>query len=281
MSYPFPPRKSILFLIDPSTGKLYPVSFTITSSNKNALSISLDNDNIGVAKDSTLSGIKAKTDNLTFDENGRLFIGNPPNLDLPFSSVLGFGTQQRRSLSDLYTMLSSVYSKLSTILTLADGSVVSANRLLYMIEQGFAFMASQSFTSVASGSSVNIYLQNGSTTSRTVYLVGAEVVSTGEALVSAYSGITPSGGTTLSAVSLNPGSGILSLATLTYNITFSGGNALLSTIVPPNTKQMVFGGATESYMISQGGDFLISVSNSSSSASDIAIRLIWYEKPTS
>jgi hypothetical protein len=83
-----PPRKAVLFLLDPSTGKLYPVRLVISSDGSSAyLSISIDKDNVGLATESTLSAIKSQTDKLSFDEFNRLYVANPPNLDTRLSDV--------------------------------------------------------------------------------------------------------------------------------------------------------------------------------------------------
>jgi len=83
-----PPRKAVLYLLDPSTGRLYPVRLEISPDGSSAyLSVSLDRDGIGVARESTLSAIKSQTDRLSFDEFNRLYVANPPNLDIKLSDV--------------------------------------------------------------------------------------------------------------------------------------------------------------------------------------------------
>jgi len=87
MSAP-PPRKAVLFLLDPSTGKLYPVRLELSPDGRSAyLSISIDRDGVGLATESTLSAIKSQTDRLSFDEVNRLYVANPPNLDIKLSDV--------------------------------------------------------------------------------------------------------------------------------------------------------------------------------------------------
>jgi len=83
-----PPRKAVLFLLDPSTGKLYPARLELSPDDRTAyLSISIDRDGIGIARESTLSAIKSQTDKLSFDELNRLYIANPPNLDTKLTDV--------------------------------------------------------------------------------------------------------------------------------------------------------------------------------------------------
>jgi hypothetical protein len=112
VSEPVPTRKVLLYAVDPSTGKTYPVRALVQADGTVLLPASLERDSVGVATESTLLAIKSKTDNLTFDEMGRLYVANPPNLDRPLSDILGFGTQTKRSLSDVYSNISSLISSL-------------------------------------------------------------------------------------------------------------------------------------------------------------------------
>ena len=125
MSEPVPTRKVLLHVVDPSTGKTYPVKALVQVDGTVLLPASLERDSVGVATESTLSGIKSKTDNLTFDEVGRLYIANPPNLDRPLSDILGFGAQTKRSLSDVYSNISSLISSLEDykLRSLAEGGL--------------------------------------------------------------------------------------------------------------------------------------------------------------
>ena len=57
----------------------------------NALLISINEDKVGLAKETTLSGIKSQIDKLTFDADNYLFVNvikivNPPNLDVALST---------------------------------------------------------------------------------------------------------------------------------------------------------------------------------------------------
>lgn len=112
MSEPVPTRKMLLYVVDPSTGKTYPVRALVQADGTVLLPASLERDSVGVATESTLSAIKSKTDNLSFDEVGRLYVANPPNLDRPLSDILGLETQTKRSLSDVYSNISALISSL-------------------------------------------------------------------------------------------------------------------------------------------------------------------------
>jgi hypothetical protein len=68
-----PLRKAIIYLID-SSGKLYPVKVTVLPDGTALLPISIEKDIVGLATESTLSGIKAQTDKLIFDEVGRVYV---------------------------------------------------------------------------------------------------------------------------------------------------------------------------------------------------------------
>jgi hypothetical protein len=80
-------RKAVLYLVDVSSGKLYPIKVTVLPDGTALLPISLEKDAVGLATEATLSAIKSQTDQLTFDEYGRLYIHDPLNLDVPLSTV--------------------------------------------------------------------------------------------------------------------------------------------------------------------------------------------------
>jgi hypothetical protein len=82
-----PVRKALLYVIDPATGKTYAVKVTLTPDGVALIPASIEKDAVGLATESTLSGIKAQTDKLTFDSAGRLYIQNPPALDVALSTV--------------------------------------------------------------------------------------------------------------------------------------------------------------------------------------------------
>jgi hypothetical protein len=107
-----PPRKALLYVVDTSTGKAYPVKATAQSDGTALLYIYLSGEGIGLATESTLSGIKSKIDNISLDDYGRIYVANPPNLDRPLSDILGLGSQTKRTLSDIYSNISSLISSL-------------------------------------------------------------------------------------------------------------------------------------------------------------------------
>jgi len=146
VSEPVPTRKVLLYVADPSTGKTYPVRALVQADGTVLLPASLERDSVGVATESTLSAIKSKIDNLTFDEVGRLYVANPPNLDRPLSDILGFGTQMKRSLSDVYSNISALISSLEDckLKLLQEGglrcySVEIPENEVFAVPSGFAW----------------------------------------------------------------------------------------------------------------------------------------------
>jgi hypothetical protein len=68
-----PIRKAIIYLVDAS-GKLYPVKVTVLPDGTALLPISVEKEAVGLATEKTLSGIKAQTDKLLFDDYGRVYV---------------------------------------------------------------------------------------------------------------------------------------------------------------------------------------------------------------
>ena len=116
--YMIPIRKAVIYIIDESTGKTYPVKATLTADGTAAyVPTSLEKDTVGLATEATLAAVKAQTDKLTFDDAGRIYVANPPNLDIKLSEIRGVGTQSQRTLSDIYDNISSLSSNLTDIKT--------------------------------------------------------------------------------------------------------------------------------------------------------------------
>ena len=82
-----PPRKAILYVIDPDTGRTYPVLATITSDGKAVISTAVRDqtgaDLSGYLKnlDVALSTIKSQTDKLNFDSANKLRV-SPANAEV-------------------------------------------------------------------------------------------------------------------------------------------------------------------------------------------------------
>jgi hypothetical protein len=118
-----PLRKTVLYLVDVSSGKLYPVKVTVLPDGTALLPISLEKDTVGLATESTLSGIKSKLDSILLDEAGRVYIHDPSNLDIKLSSWTQYISKLTNldeldiPLSLLNTTLQSLSDKLPSSLT--------------------------------------------------------------------------------------------------------------------------------------------------------------------
>ena len=113
-----PIRKAVIYVRDEATGKTYPVKVTLTADGTAAyVPISLEKDTVGLATEATLAAVKAQTDKLTFDDAGRIYVANPPNLDVKLSEIRGVGAQSQRTLIDIYDNISSLSSNLTDLKT--------------------------------------------------------------------------------------------------------------------------------------------------------------------
>jgi hypothetical protein len=116
--YMMPIRKAVIYIIDEATGKTYPVKTTLTADGTAAyVPASIEKDTVGLATEATLAAIRAQTDNLTFDDAGRILVANPPNIDIKLSEIRGVGAQPQRTLSDIYDNISSLSSNLTDLKT--------------------------------------------------------------------------------------------------------------------------------------------------------------------
>jgi hypothetical protein len=206
------------------------------------------------ASESTLSSIKSKTD----------------NLDALLSTRASENT------------LSSLNSKLNSLLQFIDGTLIINPRFFYKIYEGYGFSISNRFENVASDASVNIYFENPAGSGREVFIIVIDVISFAQAWIDVYRDVTPSGGTAITPVNLNFGSAITSVATVKYGVTYSGGTLVHSTVCPGGSKVQATGGAAEvgeTVVIPEGFNFLVKVTNKSTGATDLSIRIVWWEEP--
>lgn len=89
-----PPRRAVLY-IESADGRLIPVKAVVASDGSSAtLSLVIESDLVGLAKESTLAGVKAQTDKLTFDASGRLLVANPPALNVNLDTRASESTLQ-------------------------------------------------------------------------------------------------------------------------------------------------------------------------------------------
>lgn len=90
-----------------------------------------------------------------------------------------------------------------------------------------------------------------------------------------------SSGTSVTPVNLNFGSSNTSVVNVEYGGSYVAGSLVHSTVVPGGSQIRAVGSAVEvgeSVVIPPGNDFLIKVTNKSASASDISIRVLWWEE---
>ena len=170
---------AILSAID-SLGKIYPVKVVFDSLGNALAGFSIENDSVGLAKDSTLttlsnkvatettlSGIKSKTDSLTFDSSSNLKTSDK-NMDVPLSNV-------RSDLSSYfnYDPNSNVPLAFKNFYLKASNIVVPSSEVWYLASGNSS--ASQTLT-------VNGYFRNdGYTTVMTELCVdGGELDNRGE-----------------------------------------------------------------------------------------------------
>jgi hypothetical protein len=244
---------------DPEVAKkLADLLFSVILKDETGTELSeyLKNLNVGLdtrASESTLSGIKSKTD----------------NLDALLSTRASENT------------LSSLNSKLSSLLQFIDGTLIMNPRLFYKIYEGYGFAISHRFENVASDASVNIYFEDPSGSGMEVFIVVIDVISFAQAWVDVYRGVTPSGGTAITPVNLNFGSIITSIATVKYGVSYSGGTLVHSTVCPGGSKVQATGGVAEvgeTVVIPEGFNFLVKVTNKSTASTDLSIRIVWWEE---
>ena len=160
-------------------------------------------------------------------------------------------------------------------------SFITMTRLQKRIEDGYAFSVSHRFESVGSDEVVTMYFENPSDSGRTVYVVVVEVTSLAQAWVDVYRNVTPSGGTSITPVNLNFAEDIPSAAIVKYGVTFEGGVHVTKLVCPGGSRVNAVGGAVEvgeSVIVPPGYNVLIAVTNKSGSATDLSIRIIWWEE---
>ncbi|RLG77351.1 MAG: hypothetical protein DRO12_02425, partial [Thermoprotei archaeon] len=201
------------------------------------------------ASESTLSGIKSKTDKLQFDGSNNLMV--VVNAD-------------------------NVSSRLT------DGTLIVERKLSKKISEGSAFSISHRFEEVASNSHVDLYFENPSESDKTVYIMLVEVVSMGQAWVDIYRDNSVSAsGTALTPMNLNMGSTNESVVNAEHGGTYTTGTLALNIVCPGGSGVRAIGAAVEvgeNVIMPNGKNLLVRVTNKSASDSDISIRIVWYEE---
>jgi len=166
--------------------------------------------------------------------------------------------------------------------TLSDGTSLIYPRFFLKILEGQAFSVSHRFEAVGSDSSVSMYFENPSTSSRNVYVVAIEVVSTGQFWVDIYRENTISAsGTQITPINLNFSSGNTSVVYVEYGGTYTLGTSVHKTVAPGGSGIRALGGIVEvgeSVVIPPNNNFVVVATNKSASSEDMSIRIIWWEE---
>jgi len=169
-----------------------------------------------------------------------------------------------------------------SLLRFIDNTVIVNPRFFKKIYEGYGFAVSHRFEGVADGSSVDLYFENPSDSGRTVYLITVEVGSFGQAYIDVYrSNTVTASGTTLTPVNLNFASSNSSVVKVEYGGTYTTGTLTLNTICPGGKRSRAVGALAdigECAVMPEGFNFLVKVTNKSGTATDISIRIVWWEE---
>ena len=116
----------------------------------------------------------------------------------------------------------------------------------------------------------------------TIYIISIDIVAFAQAWVDIYRDNTiTTNGTAITPINLNLGSTNTSPALVEYGGSYTIGQPVHSTVVPGGSLIRAVGGASEvgeSVIIPETKNILVRVTNKSASASDISIRIIWWEE---
>jgi len=170
----------------------------------------------------------------------------------------------------------------SRLLQFSDGTLIVNPRFLKKILDGVAFSASNRFEGVANDASIDLLFENPSDSGKKVFLITAEVISFGRGYIDVYrdSGVTVSG-TAVEPVNLNFESANESVCNVEYGGTYDLGASVHRTVIPGGSKVRAIGFAVEvgeSVIIPENHNLLLRFTNKSGAATDMSIRLIWWEE---
>ena len=150
------------------------------------------------------------------------------------------------------------------------------------IEEGKAFAVSHRFEGVASDASVSIYFENPPYSGKTVYVQLIRVTPLANAYLDIYRNATRTGiGTKLTPFNLNMGSPRESVVDVEYGGTYEGGQLAVNETCPGGSGVRAIGEVVEvgeNIIIPPGHNIVITVTNVSASATDISIKILWYEE---
>jgi hypothetical protein len=110
-----------------------------------------------------------------------------------------------------------------------------------------------------------------------------DVISFAQAWIDIYRDNTVSvHGTSLTPVNLNFANERSSVAKAEYGGTYVTGTRVHSTVCPGGSRVQATGGVAEvgeTVVIPEGFNLLVKVTNKSASATDLSIRVVWWEEP--
>jgi hypothetical protein len=182
-------------------------------------------------------------------------------------------------IEGLKSLLSSRIQR--PILQFVDGTILTNSRFLKKIYDGYGFSVSHRFESIVTDSIAEVYFENPAGSSRDIYIVIVEVISTGQGWCDVFRDNTvTAAGTAMTPINLNLGSSVTSIVSTEYGGTYTAGTQVHNTVVPGGSAIRAIGGATEigeSVIIPENNNILVRVTNKSTSAEDISIRIIWWE----
>lgn len=167
------------------------------------------------------------------------------------------------------------------ILQFVDGTQITNPRFFYKIYQGYGFSVGHRFESVASDAAVNLYFSNPAASGMHVFIITIDVASLAQAWMDVYRAVAPSGGTAITPVNLNFSSANTSVVVAKYGVTYTGGTLVHSSVCPGGSKVQAVGGVAEigeTVVIPPGYDLLVKVTNKSTGATDLSIRIVWWEE---
>jgi len=172
----------------------------------------------------------------------------------------------------------------ATLLQFSDGTLITNPRFSKKIYEGYGFSISHRFEDVAADGVVEVYFENPSASDRTIFIIAIECTSFAQAWVDLYrDALVTLSGTELAPINLNQGSDITSVVNVEYGGTYdiSGAQLVHNTVVPGGSKIRAVGGLAEvgeAVAIPEEYSFLIRFTNKSASATDMSVRIIWWEE---
>jgi len=168
------------------------------------------------------------------------------------------------------------------MLQLEDGTAIMERNFFKRIHEGYGFSISHRFEGVAADASADLYFENPANSGREAFIVMIEVVSFGQAHIDIYRGNEiVANGTKLTPVNLNFEKTITSVVNAEYGGTYTLGTLTLNTVCPGGALIRAIGGTAEvgeTAVIPPNFNFVVRVTNKSGAATDLSIRVIWWEQ---